>query len=49
MISSFPFESPLVPWPSWSAQALNELGFPVRDYEVDGHRLTARYHAGFAD
>lgn len=28
------------PWPTWSAQALGLIGIVVRDYEVDGHRLT---------
>jgi beta-lactamase regulating signal transducer with metallopeptidase domain len=27
------------PWPQWSAQTLDALGMPVRDYEIDGHRL----------
>ncbi len=25
------------PWPSWSANALYELGIPARDYEIDGY------------
>lgn len=32
------------PWPTWSAQALNAVGFVVRDYEVDGHRLALPSH-----
>lgn len=32
------------PWPTWSAQALNSVGFVVRDYEVDGHRLALPNH-----
>lgn len=32
------------PWPSWSARTLHEVGMPVRDYEVDGHRLTPHVH-----
>lgn len=27
------------PWPQWSAQTLEAVGLPVRDYEIDGHRL----------
>ncbi len=27
------------PWPVWSARTLDAIGLPVRDYEVDGHRL----------
>jgi hypothetical protein len=29
------------PWPTWSARVLNASGIEVRDYEVDGHRLSA--------
>jgi bla regulator protein blaR1 len=34
----------LSPWPGWSARALNLVGVVVRDYEVDGHRLTLHNH-----
>ncbi len=27
------------PWPVWSARTLEAAGIPVRDYEIDGHRL----------
>jgi bla regulator protein BlaR1 len=27
------------PWPSWSASTLEAVGVPVRDFEIDGHRL----------
>lgn len=30
------------PWPTWSARTLDAIGLPVRDYEVDGHRLDGR-------
>jgi bla regulator protein blaR1 len=32
------------PWPRWSAQTLDAVGMPVRDYEVDGHRLDGHEH-----
>jgi beta-lactamase regulating signal transducer with metallopeptidase domain len=32
------------PWPTWSARALNLVGVVVRDYEVDGHRLSLHNH-----
>jgi bla regulator protein BlaR1 len=32
------------PWPAWSARALNLVGVVVRDYEVDGHRLSLHNH-----
>jgi hypothetical protein len=32
------------PWPTWSARALNVVGVVVRDYEVDGHRLSLHNH-----
>ncbi|HEX3601041.1 MAG TPA: M56 family metallopeptidase [Lacipirellulaceae bacterium] len=32
------------PWPSWSSQLLNATGIEVRDYEVDGHRLSLHNH-----
>jgi beta-lactamase regulating signal transducer with metallopeptidase domain len=32
------------PWPRWSAQTLDALGMPVRDYEIDGHRLDGHEH-----
>lgn len=32
------------PWPQWSAQTLDALGMPVRDYEIDGHRLDGHEH-----
>ena len=32
------------PWPSWTAAALHELGVPVRDYEIDAHRLLPHDH-----
>jgi beta-lactamase regulating signal transducer with metallopeptidase domain len=32
------------PWPGWSARALNLVGVVVRDYEVDGHRLSLHNH-----
>jgi beta-lactamase regulating signal transducer with metallopeptidase domain len=33
------------PWPKWSARAMDAVGIPLRDYEVDGHRLDAHSHA----
>jgi len=33
----------LSPWPSWSTRALDAIGIPLRDYEVDGHRLVDRH------
>jgi bla regulator protein BlaR1 len=32
------------PWPSWTAQTLDAIGMPVRDYEIDGHRLDGHEH-----
>ncbi len=32
------------PWPRWSAQSLDAVGMPVRDYEIDGHRLDGHEH-----
>jgi beta-lactamase regulating signal transducer with metallopeptidase domain len=32
------------PWPRWSAQTLDAIGMPVRDYEIDGHRLDGHEH-----
>jgi beta-lactamase regulating signal transducer with metallopeptidase domain len=32
------------PWPRWSAAALHEMGLPVRDYEIDAHRLLPHEH-----
>lgn len=32
------------PWPRWSASILDATGIAVRDYEIDGHRLTAHEH-----
>jgi beta-lactamase regulating signal transducer with metallopeptidase domain len=32
------------PWPAWSARALDASGITVRDYEVDGHRLSKHPH-----
>ena len=32
------------PWPSWSARTLDVMGLVVRDYEVDGHRLSLHNH-----
>jgi bla regulator protein BlaR1 len=32
------------PWPHWSAQTLDAVGMPVRDYEIDGHRLDGHEH-----
>jgi beta-lactamase regulating signal transducer with metallopeptidase domain len=32
------------PWPTWSARALYSTGIVVRDYEVDGHRLSLHNH-----
>ncbi len=32
------------PWPAWSARTLNLVGVAVRDYEVDGHRLSLHNH-----
>lgn len=32
------------PWPMWSAEILNATGIQVRDYEVDGHRLSLHNH-----
>jgi beta-lactamase regulating signal transducer with metallopeptidase domain len=32
------------PWPRWSAQTLDAVGLPVRDYEIDGHRLDGHEH-----
>lgn len=32
------------PWPTWSAKILNATGLEVRDYEVDGHRLSLHNH-----
>jgi bla regulator protein blaR1 len=34
------------PWPQWSARTLEAVGLPVRDYEVDGHRLDGHDHSG---
>ena len=33
------------PWPGWSARALDASGIAVRDYEVDGHRLSPYPHS----
>ena len=33
------------PWPAWSASALQSLGIPARDYEIDGHRLRPYHHS----
>lgn len=32
------------PWPAWSAAALQNLGVPARDFEVDSHRLREHHH-----
>ena len=32
------------PWPTWSARALDAAGVAVRDYEIDGHRLSEHEH-----
>ena len=32
------------PWPTWSARTLDAIGVPVRDYEIDGHRLDGHEH-----
>jgi beta-lactamase regulating signal transducer with metallopeptidase domain len=32
------------PWPRWTASALHEVGIPVRDYEIDAHRLVPHDH-----
>jgi hypothetical protein len=32
------------PWPTWSADALDATGVTVRDYEIDGHRLSHHNH-----
>ncbi|MFO0790768.1 MAG: M56 family metallopeptidase [Pirellulales bacterium] len=32
------------PWPTWSAKILSATGLEVRDYEVDGHRLSLHNH-----
>jgi len=32
------------PWPTWSARTLDMMGLVVRDYEVDGHRLSLHNH-----
>ncbi len=37
------------PWPEVTAAALHELGFSVRDYEVDTHRLERHVHHESAD
>ncbi len=33
------------PWPSSTATLLHEVGIRVRDYELDSHRVTERFHA----
>lgn len=33
------------PWPAWSARTLEAFGIPVRDYEIDGHRLDGHDHS----
>lgn len=40
--------SSLAPWPEVSARALKELGFTVRDFEIDGHRVHGGPHAHVA-
>jgi bla regulator protein blaR1 len=37
--------SELSPWPEWSARTLEAFGMPVRDYEIDGHRLDGHEHS----
>jgi beta-lactamase regulating signal transducer with metallopeptidase domain len=32
------------PWPTWTARSLDAVGMPVRDYEIDGHRLDGHEH-----
>ena len=32
------------PWPAWSAHAVQAIGIPARDYEIDAHRLKAYEH-----
>jgi bla regulator protein blaR1 len=32
------------PWPTSSARTLDAIGMPVRDYEIDGHRLDGHEH-----
>lgn len=32
------------PWPDWTARSLDAIGVPVRDYEIDGHRLDGHEH-----
>jgi hypothetical protein len=32
------------PWPAWTARSLDAIGMPVRDYEIDGHRLDGHEH-----
>jgi bla regulator protein blaR1 len=32
------------PWPHWSARSLEAVGYPVRDYEIDSHRLDGHSH-----
>lgn len=32
------------PWPRWTARCLQIVGIPVRDYELDGHRLRPHSH-----
>lgn len=33
------------PWPSSTATLLQEVGFSVRDYELDSHRVSEQFHA----
>lgn len=33
------------PWPAWSAAAVQAIGIPVRDYEIDAHRLRSYEHS----
>lgn len=33
------------PWPASTATLLHEVGISVRDYELDSHRVTERFHA----
>lgn len=32
------------PWPQWSARTLEAVGYPVRDYEIDSHRIDGHSH-----
>ncbi len=34
------------PWPTWSATGLGAVGMPVRDFEIDGHRLDGHDERG---